>query len=110
VLARRLSQKLKKCFLNTVKAKGGGLTMELIYGYAGRILHVDLTKLDIREEKLDVDFCRDYIGGAGFTGYYMLTSMNEGIDPYSPESSICIATGPLSGLSLIHISEPTRPY
>ena len=74
--------------------------MELIYGFMGKILHVDLTNRNIREEKLDVDFCRDYIGGAGFTGYYMLTGMNKGIHPYSPESSICIATGPLSGTSM----------
>lgn len=69
------------------------------YGYAGKILHVNLTTSEISEEGLSGDFCRNYIGGAGFAGYYMLNRMQPGIDPFDPQTCMCIATGPLAGTS-----------
>jgi aldehyde:ferredoxin oxidoreductase len=35
-----------------------------MYGYAGKFLHVDLTKSEFKEENLGEDFCRLFIGGA----------------------------------------------
>jgi aldehyde:ferredoxin oxidoreductase len=68
-----------------------------MYGYAGKLLHVDLTKGEFREEKLDEDFCRLFIGGAGFNAYHMLKKMKSYTDPMSPESYLCISTGPIAG-------------
>ena len=71
--------------------------MSLVYGYAGKILYVNLTTSEIAEDRLSEDFCREYVGGAGFSAYYMLSKMQPGIDPFDPESIMCIATGPLAG-------------
>jgi aldehyde:ferredoxin oxidoreductase len=71
--------------------------MTLVYGYAGKILNVNLTTSEINEDSLSEDFCRKYVGGAGFAGFYMLSKMQPGIDPFDPESCMCIATGPMAG-------------
>jgi aldehyde:ferredoxin oxidoreductase len=68
-----------------------------MYGYAGKFLHVDLTKVEFKEENLDEDFCRLFIGGAGFNAYHMLGKMKACMDPMSPESYLCISTGPIVG-------------
>ena len=37
------------------------------FGYAGSILYVDLTTSEIREETLDMEMARKYVGGGGFS-------------------------------------------
>ncbi len=34
-------------------------------GYMGKILNVDLTTGELRDEPLDEDLCRDFLGGYG---------------------------------------------
>jgi len=68
-----------------------------IYGYAGKMLHVDLTTGTLKEEKINDEFARLFVGGAGFCAYYMNTMMKKQVDPLSPESVICVATGPIAG-------------
>lgn len=71
--------------------------MSSIYGYAGKILHIDLSNQECRSEKITEEFCELYIGGAGITGYYMLNEMPAMTNPFDSKSCICIATGPLVG-------------
>ena len=65
-------------------------------GYAGKLLRVNLTTGDIREEELDEVFCRRYMGGWGFIGHYLLTEVPAGIDPLGPENKLIFATGPVT--------------
>ena len=44
----------------------------IIYGYHGKILRVNLTDSKITEERINEEFCRKYFGGAGFINYYLL--------------------------------------
>ena len=37
----------------------------MLNGYMGKILFVDLSKGEIKEEALDEKICRDYVGGYG---------------------------------------------
>jgi aldehyde:ferredoxin oxidoreductase len=69
-------------------------------GYHGRILRVNLTQGAIATEPIDEQFCRAYLGGAGFATYYLLKEIPPGIDPLSPENKIVFASGPLTGLTL----------
>lgn len=71
-------------------------------GYAGQILHVDLTSGQIDKKALDMDFARSHIGGLGFTTriYLDMIKDNPEVDPLSPENPFIIMTGPLTGMKL----------
>ena len=66
-------------------------------GYAGRILHVDLTSGKIWTEPLKEDLARRYVGGIGLGMRLYLDHSKPGVDPFSPENPLVLATGPLSG-------------
>ncbi len=66
-------------------------------GYAGRILHVDLSSGKTRTELLKEEYAKKYIGGIGLGMRLYLDHSKPGIDPFSPENPLVLATGPLSG-------------
>jgi aldehyde:ferredoxin oxidoreductase len=68
-----------------------------LYGYAGRILHVDLTTGKTRAEPLNEDYARKYIGGIGLGMRLWLDYSKAGVDPFSPENPLVLTTGPTSG-------------
>jgi aldehyde:ferredoxin oxidoreductase len=65
-------------------------------GYAGKLLRVNLTTGEIRAEALDEVFCRRYLGGWGFIGYYLLKEVPRGADPLGPDNILIFATGPVT--------------
>ena len=68
-----------------------------MYGWMGKILRVDLTRGELREEDLDPKVAKDYIGGRGLGIYYMNKEVDPRVDPLSPDNIIVMATGPLTG-------------
>ncbi|MEM2517998.1 MAG: aldehyde ferredoxin oxidoreductase family protein [Candidatus Bathyarchaeia archaeon] len=68
-----------------------------LYGYAGRILHVDLTTGKTHTEPLNEDYVKKYIGGIGLGMRLWLDNSKAGVDPFSPENPLVLATGPTSG-------------
>ena len=66
-------------------------------GYMGKILFVDLSKGELRDEALDEKFCRDFIGGYGFGARILLSQQKAGVDPLGPENMLGILTGPFTG-------------
>ncbi|MGQ9623925.1 MAG: aldehyde ferredoxin oxidoreductase family protein [Candidatus Bathycorpusculaceae bacterium] len=68
-----------------------------MYGYAGRILHVDLTTGKTYTEPLNEDYAKKYIGGIGLGMRLWLDHSKPGVDPFSPENPLILATGPTSG-------------
>lgn len=69
-------------------------------GYHGKMLRINLTEKRSQVETIDARFCRKYIGGAGFVGYYALTEIPVDAEPLSAENKLIFATGPLTGLTL----------
>ncbi len=69
-------------------------------GYAGQILHVDLTTGSFEVEKPDEAFYRAYIGGSCMGTYYVLHEMPRHADALSPENVLVFSVGPLTGTSL----------
>ena len=68
-----------------------------MFGYAGRVLHVDLTTGKISVEPLNEEYAKKYIGGIGL-GMRMLHDYSKpGVDPFSPDNPLILATGPISG-------------
>lgn len=68
-----------------------------IYGYAGRILRVNLTNQKITKEPLSNELIREYIGGLGFAARIFYDLVPPLVDPYSAENVIIFAVGPVQG-------------
>jgi aldehyde:ferredoxin oxidoreductase len=68
-----------------------------LYGYAGRILHVDLNTGKTRIEALNEDTAKKYIGGIGLGMRLWLGNSKAGVEPFSPENPLVLALGPISG-------------
>jgi aldehyde:ferredoxin oxidoreductase len=71
--------------------------MSLKWGYAGRILYVDLSKGKYWVEELKESLVKAYVGGSGLAAYLLWNLIDSGVDPLSPENPLIIATGPATG-------------
>ncbi len=68
-----------------------------MYGYSGKILHVDLTtKKNWIEEKPE-EWYKLWIGGVSMATRLCWENITPKCDPYSPENPICIANGIFTG-------------
>jgi aldehyde:ferredoxin oxidoreductase len=65
----------------------------------GKVLFVDVGTGVTREEALDRDAARDFIGGRGLGAYYLFKHLAPGTDPLGPGNPLIFAAGPLSGTS-----------
>ncbi len=68
-----------------------------MYGWTGKILHVDLTRRQIEVEKPGLDRYAFYTGGKGLGGYYLRHC--AALDWDHPEMMVGIFTGPLVATS-----------
>jgi aldehyde:ferredoxin oxidoreductase len=66
-------------------------------GYAGQILHIDLTREHIRKEALDLDMARKFLGGFGLICKLAWDFLDPDVAPLSPENIIFMGMGPLIG-------------
>ncbi len=71
--------------------------MKSWYGYAGKILDVDLTTESLSEVELDPSLAENYMGGKGFGAKILFDQLPIHCDPLSPENILVFATGPLTG-------------
>ena len=70
--------------------------MAAAYGYAGKMLFVDLNTGKIHEEELTDDLARAYVGGYGLGVRTMIERIPQGVDPLGPENMFGIGTGPFT--------------
>jgi aldehyde:ferredoxin oxidoreductase len=66
-------------------------------GYMGKIIFVDLSIGEIKEEALDEKICRDFIGGYGIGARILYSRQKPGVNPMGPENMLGFVTGPLTG-------------
>ncbi|MBD3350256.1 MAG: aldehyde ferredoxin oxidoreductase [Candidatus Lokiarchaeota archaeon] len=71
--------------------------MSDIYGYMGKILWVDLTKKELKEEKPDEEIYRKYLGGYGLGVYYIYSRLKPKCDPLGPDNIIGFCPGLMTG-------------
>jgi aldehyde:ferredoxin oxidoreductase len=76
----------------------------MAFGYAGRILHVDLTGGTLEIETPPASFYRKYLGGSAMGLHYILERVRPGTDPLGPENVLTLMVGvttgaPISGQS-----------
>jgi len=78
----------------------------MLYGYNGKILHVNLTKETLEVEEPGERFYRTYMGGSSMGAYYLWKHTPAGADPLGPENTLSliasVVTGaPVSGQSRV---------
>lgn len=67
-----------------------------MFGYAGKIIRVDLAQKKTNIVHIPESFCRDYIGGNGFSIDLLYNNSKPGIDPLSPDNVLVFAIGPFA--------------
>ncbi|HSB67112.1 MAG TPA: aldehyde ferredoxin oxidoreductase family protein [Anaerolineales bacterium] len=72
----------------------------MLYGYAGKILHVDLTKGELSTEQPTEEFYKTYIGGSAMGTYYVFKNTPAGADPLGPENTLAIMISATTGVSI----------
>ncbi|MFQ6000293.1 MAG: aldehyde ferredoxin oxidoreductase family protein [Anaerolineae bacterium] len=66
-------------------------------GYRGKLLIVDLTSGEIRDEPLNAEYTQKFIGGSGLACRYLYDLIDADTDPLGPENPLVFMTGPLVG-------------
>lgn len=72
----------------------------MLYGYAGKILHVDLSKGKIRTEQPTEEFYKTYVGGSAMGTYYVFKNTPAGADPLGPENTLTLMISATTGVSI----------
>jgi len=69
-----------------------------MHGFAGKILHVDLTNKILEVEQPGEEFYRQYIGGSLLGLYYLWHNTPKGTGALSPENTMVFAVSATTGL------------
>lgn len=68
-----------------------------LYGYAGALLRVDMTRGTSTAEPLEEAFLRKYVGGATLGIRYIFDEVPPGVEWNDPENRLFFGSGPLGG-------------
>jgi aldehyde:ferredoxin oxidoreductase len=68
-----------------------------LYGYAGKLLRIDLSKEKISIERIEPEILRKFLGGVGIGVKLLYEEMPAGIEPLCLENKLLFTTGPLTG-------------
>ncbi|MBI4289500.1 MAG: hypothetical protein HY671_13875 [Chloroflexi bacterium] len=69
--------------------------MSELFGYAGKILRVDLSTGGISTESLDEATCRKYLGGTGLGAKVLYDEVPPGVEWNAPANRFIMGSGPL---------------
>jgi len=69
----------------------------MFFGWAGRILRVDLKTGKIKAVPLSKELAVNFIGGRGLNSKILYDEVKLGIDPLGSENKLIFGTGPLTG-------------
>lgn len=68
-----------------------------MYGYKGKLLRINLTTGSIKEEALNLDDAKKYLGGRGLGTKILMDEVDPKIDALSEANKLIVMTGPLTG-------------
>jgi aldehyde:ferredoxin oxidoreductase len=71
-----------------------------MHGYMNKILHIDLTTGQLRDEAVDATYASRFVGGSGLAARYAYDLVDESTDPLGPENPLIFMTGPLVGTAM----------
>ena len=69
------------------------------YGYAGKTLRINLSKIVSKVQTTEKQLMTTYLGGRGFNSRRVYDELPRKVEPLSPENKLFFATGPLVGTS-----------
>ncbi|MFH1488544.1 MAG: aldehyde ferredoxin oxidoreductase family protein, partial [Pseudomonadota bacterium] len=69
----------------------------MLYGYKGKLLHIDLTRETSETIGLPEPILKKYIGGRGLGAKLFWDIMPPDADPLGPDNILMVLTGPVSG-------------
>jgi aldehyde:ferredoxin oxidoreductase len=69
----------------------------MLYGYKGKLLHIDLTKEESKTIDLPEAILKKYLGGRGLGAKLYWDLIPPGTDPLGPHNVLMILSGPLGG-------------
>ncbi len=72
----------------------------MLFGYTGKILHVDLSNSKISIEQPTEEFYKTYIGGSAMGTYYLFKNTPAGADPLGPENTLTLMISATTGVSI----------
>lgn len=68
-----------------------------MYGYAGRLVHVNLTTNTTSLVALDSNIAKSYLGGSGYACRILYDLLDFSVDPLDSRNILVFMTGPLTG-------------
>lgn len=71
-----------------------------MYGYHGKILHVDLTTGTLEDRPLNEEYVRLFVGGSGLAARYLYDMVDGETDPLGPDNPLILMAGPLVGTAM----------
>ncbi len=69
----------------------------MVFGYAGKILYVNLSKKESFSRNLESGYVRPVIGGAGLGIKILHDMVDPRVEPFSPDNILIFSVGPLTG-------------
>jgi len=78
-------------------------------GYMGKLLFVNLSTGEMREEPLDENICRNFIGGNGIGARMLYSLQKGGVDSLGPDNTLGILTGPFTAHHFFEVSGRINP-
>jgi aldehyde:ferredoxin oxidoreductase len=69
-----------------------------MFGYMGKLLRVNLTDEVIKQENLESDIAKRFLGGRGLGAKILFDEVFPETDPLGPENKLIIATGVVTGI------------
>jgi len=67
------------------------------FGYAGKILRINLTRKEVKTQPTEKDLMLNFLGGRGFNAKRLYDEVGRHVQSLSPENKLMFATGPLVG-------------
>ena len=74
------------------------------YGYHGKILRVDLSRGEIKDETPPESFYRTYMGGGAMALSYILREVPKGADPLGPDNLLTVFPSVVTGATIAGLS------
>ena len=72
----------------------------MLYGYKGKLLHIDLSKESSTTIELPEEVLKKYIGGRGLGAKLYWDMVLPGTDALGPENMLMVLSGPVSGTAV----------
>jgi aldehyde:ferredoxin oxidoreductase len=76
-------------------------------GYNGKVLFVDLSNRQFREQQIASDVYRQFLGGYGLGVRILYENMIPGVDPLGPDNVLGFVPGLLDGTGVLTSSRIT---